>query len=64
MEQPPLTWMKSTWSEGEGECVEVARLPEGGRAVRHSKNPTGEVLEFTPGEWAAFMRGAKDGQFD
>ncbi len=33
-------------------------------ALRDSKDPTGPVLIFTPGEWAAFLAGAKDGEFD
>jgi hypothetical protein len=32
--------------------------------VRDSKNPTGPALIFTPGEWDAFLAGAKDGEFD
>jgi hypothetical protein len=44
-------------------CVEVAFI-DGAIAVRDSKNPTGPVLVFTPGEWDAFVDGAKDGEFD
>ncbi len=32
-------------------------------ALRHSKNPGGAVLVFTPAEWGAFIGGAKDGEF-
>jgi Domain of unknown function (DUF397) len=60
-----LTWRKATRSSGQGgDCVEVAELPTGGRAVRDSKNPEGPKLLFTPGEWAAFLDGAKNGEFD
>jgi hypothetical protein len=45
-------------------CVEVASLPDGGRAVRDSKDPAGPVLRFTASEWDAFIGGAKDGEFD
>ncbi|RCG32387.1 DUF397 domain-containing protein [Sphaerisporangium album] len=31
--------------------------------VRDSKNPGGPVLAFTPGDWAAFVRGIKQGEF-
>ena len=44
-------------------CVEVAFI-SGAIAVRDSKNPTGPALVFTPGEWDAFVGGAKDGEFD
>jgi hypothetical protein len=56
-------WRKSTKSQGNGQCVEVAELP-GGIAVRDSKNPSGPALILTPDEWMAFLAGAKDGEFD
>ena len=59
-----LVWRKSTKSGSQGECVEAADLQDGGRAVRDSKNPTGPILRFTAKEWAAFIDGAKDGEFD
>lgn len=58
-------WHKSTFSNGTGgNCVESMKLPDGGRAVRHSKDPDGPVLTFTPGEWDAFVAGVKVGEFD
>lgn len=56
-------WRKSSRSGGGGECVEIAELADGGRAVRDSKNPTGPVLRFTAAEWAAFAAGVRDGEF-
>ncbi|MCG5214678.1 DUF397 domain-containing protein [Streptosporangium sp. KLBMP 9127] len=57
-------WHKAKASGGNGgECVEVARNLPGVVAVRDSKNPAGPVLQFTPGEWAAFLAGAKSGEF-
>jgi len=50
-----MTWVKSSYSGNEGDCVEVADLPDGGRAVRDSKDPSGPVLRFTAEEWKAFM---------
>jgi hypothetical protein len=65
MDLSQAKWRKSTRSDGNGgQCVEVAVLPDGGAAVRDSKNPDGAVLIFTKGEWDAFVGGAKDGEFD
>jgi hypothetical protein len=61
-----LTWRKSSYSGGEGgNCVEIADLPDGGRAVRDTKEQgRGPVLLFTAGEWAAFTAGVRAGEFD
>jgi hypothetical protein len=40
------------------------RQHEGHIEVRDSKNPEGPGLRFTPGEWAAWLDGAKKGEFD
>lgn len=57
-------WFKSSRSQADRECVEVAFLEGGHVGVRDSKNPTGAALVFTPGEWDAFVAGAVDGAFD
>ena len=59
-----LSWIKSSLSFSNGNCVEVASLPDGGIGVRDSKDPSGPVLQFTPGEWHAFLGGARNGEFD
>ena len=59
-----LSWIKSSLSLAQGSCVEVASLPDGGVAVRDSKDPSGPVLRFTPGEWHAFLAGTRNGEFD
>lgn len=59
-----LSWIKSSLSFSNSNCVEVASLPDGGVGVRDSKDPSGPVLRFTPGEWQAFVGGAHNGEFD
>jgi Domain of unknown function (DUF397) len=59
-----LTWKKSSFSFANGDCVEVASLPDGGVAVRDSKDTAGPVLQFTASEWTAFVAGARNGEFD
>lgn len=55
-------WHKASASGGEGNCVEVAELPGGARAVRDSKDPGREPLRFTASEWAAFRDGIITGE--
>lgn len=59
-----VRWLKSAHSNATGECVELAHLPSGEVAVRNSRFPSGPALIYTPGELAAFIAGAKDGEFD
>jgi Domain of unknown function (DUF397) len=56
------SWRKSSWSNANG-CVEVAFV-EDRVAVRDSKQRGGPVLVFTAQEWAAFLRGVRDGEFE
>ncbi len=59
-----VTWTKSTHSGPTGgNCVEVAFLSGGAVAMRNSRQPDGPALIFTPAEWAAFIGGARDGEF-
>ncbi len=59
---PELTWISSPRS-GTEQAVEIAHLPDGGMAVRDSREP-GTVLRFTAAEWDAFCQGAQLGEFD
>lgn len=59
-----LTWQKSSFTAGNGQCFELAALPAGGVAVRDSKNPSGPHLCFTSAEWHAFKAGMSAGEFD
>jgi hypothetical protein len=58
------TWRKSSYSNPSGNCVELAELPTGLIAVRNSRDPEGAVLFYTRPEVDAFIRGAKNGEFD
>jgi hypothetical protein len=53
-------WRKSSYSSGNGACIEVVDLPEA-VAVRDSKDPGGPKLTFSRQAWAAFVERAKDG---
>jgi hypothetical protein len=57
-------WTKSSLSFSNGNCVEVANLPNGEIGVRDSKDSKGPVLRFTSDEWRAFLGGARNGEFD
>lgn len=59
-----VVWRKSHFSNPSGNCVEVAALPDGGVAIRNSRDPQGPVLIYTPRELDAFVRGVKGGDFD
>ena len=52
-------WRKSSYSGNGGDCVEVARGGPDVVAVRHSKDPDGPKLAFTPAEWKAFTGAVK-----
>jgi hypothetical protein len=56
-------WFKSSRSESNGQCVEVAFLDGDLIGVRDSKNPAGPALVFGPGEWEAFTAGVRGGEF-
>ncbi len=59
-----LKWRTARYCQ-HGGCVEVAPMENGSVAVRDSKDgENGAVLQFTADEWHAFIRGAKDGEFD
>ncbi|WP_217142715.1 DUF397 domain-containing protein [Streptomyces sp. AC627_RSS907] len=52
-----FVFVKSSYSSGSGECVEVARNIPRIVAVRDSKGPGGgPILRLAPQAWAAFTR--------
>ncbi|WP_340686265.1 DUF397 domain-containing protein [Amycolatopsis coloradensis] len=57
-------WRKASYSNAIGNCVEVAPLASGEIAMRNSRFPAGPALIYTQAEMAAFLAGAKDGEFD
>lgn len=59
------TWQKSSLSDFNGSCFEVARLRGDRLGVRDTKDSgSGPVLIFNEDEWAAFVGGVKAGEFD
>lgn len=60
MTTQPLPWRKSSYSEADGNCLEVAHSVSGTINVRDSKQgSTGPTLSFSPLEWAAFMQAVR-----
>ncbi|MFI8092596.1 DUF397 domain-containing protein [Streptomyces sp. NPDC086080] len=48
-------WRVSSYSGGQGECVEVAHNIPTLIPVRDSKRPSGPMIAFTPHAWRAFV---------
>lgn len=55
-------WRKSSFSEAESECVEVA-VGADAVAVRDSKDPDGTRLVFPRGAWSAFLAVVRTSDF-
>ncbi|MFI5854811.1 DUF397 domain-containing protein [Streptomyces parvulus] len=49
------TFRKSSYSAGEGNCVEIADTAPAGRAVRDSKQQDGPLLTVSREGWQAFL---------
>lgn len=66
MTHPDLSraaWRKSSYSGGNGNCVEVARNLPAVVAVRDSKNPLGPRLVLACEEWREFTARVRAGRF-
>ncbi|MGW2346010.1 DUF397 domain-containing protein [Streptomyces sp. NPDC001661] len=49
------TWIKSSYSAGNGACVEIKSPAAHAVDVRDSKDPQGPNLAFAPASWSAFV---------
>jgi len=58
-----VSWTKSGRSASVANCVEAAQLG-GGVVVHNSNDPDAGGLLFTSAEFAAFLGGVRDGDFD
>ncbi|MEU3962434.1 DUF397 domain-containing protein [Streptomyces buecherae] len=58
-------WIKSSYSDNGGQCVEVAAnlAAHDTVPVRDSKDPHGPTLAFDTTAWSAFVAGIKAGDF-
>ncbi|RKT19545.1 helix-turn-helix protein [Streptomyces sp. 1114.5] len=59
----PTSWLKSSYSDGGGQCVEVAPGLPGVLPVRDSKDPHGPQLAFGTDAWRSFIAGIKADEF-
>ncbi|MER5882495.1 DUF397 domain-containing protein [Streptomyces sp. NPDC001941] len=59
---PGAIWVKSSYSDGGGECVEWAPFSAavGTVPIRDSKRPGGPRLELSVHAWTVFVGGLKD----
>ncbi|KUL49125.1 hypothetical protein ADL22_08625 [Streptomyces sp. NRRL F-4489] len=62
VEEADAVWFKSSYSAGNGECVEVALLGDTVGA-RDSKQAAGPVVTSSAEGWRAFVAGVVDGSF-
>lgn len=58
-------WRKATKSGGNGgDCIEVAPLSQGRVGIRDTEAPDRPPFVVSGSVWAAFIDGAKKGEFD
>jgi hypothetical protein len=58
------TWVKSSYSTGNGACVEVKSPVVSALSVRDSKVTDGPTLAFPADSWSAFVAEVGRGAFD
>jgi hypothetical protein len=64
MDTTGLRWRKSTHSNDNGSCVELAALADGSVAVRDSKHPDGSILTFTRAEIRGWLDSVRAGRYN
>ncbi|MFJ6621412.1 DUF397 domain-containing protein [Kitasatospora sp. NPDC091335] len=57
------SWVKSTYSQQGGDCLEVAHGSRDLMPVRDSKDPQGPALVFRVDAWASFVVAVRSGEF-
>ncbi|MEU1289337.1 DUF397 domain-containing protein [Kitasatospora sp. NPDC005856] len=57
------SWVKSSYSQNGGNCVEVAPGFPGVMPVRDSKDPEGPALLFSSEAWRSFVAATAAGEF-
>jgi len=59
-----VKWTKSSHSNPNGNCVELAQLADGIIAVRNSRQPAGPALLCARAEMAMFVKAVRDGELN
>lgn len=59
-----FSWTKSSYSGGNGACVEIAVPTTAAIAVRDSKDPEGPRLTFDNSSWKSFVSDVAGGAYD
>ncbi|WP_380284597.1 DUF397 domain-containing protein [Kitasatospora purpeofusca] len=60
--QSTTAWRKSSYSNGQGDCIEIAATLTDTVPVRDSKDPHGPTLAFTTTAWQSFLTAIHNGE--
>lgn len=61
---PDADWFKSSFSGGNGGCLEAAFLPDGRVAIRDNEDLGNPPFVVSRHVWQCWLDGAKQGEFD